>query len=62
MTIRLLTSGYWHARWPGGFAQWRVGSYPAREDFFQPEWTYSESRAAELNRRAALAATQEGKP
>ena len=47
MHIKQLSSGYWLAWWNSEvWAQWR-GSAPMREDFFHPEYAYSEARVEE---------------
>ena len=60
MTVKRLASGYWYARWSHQeWAQWREGRYPQREDFFHPEWSYSDARATEAYKAAASAAAEE---
>lgn len=49
-SVQRLDSGYWLVRWDReNWAQFR-GTYPRYEDFFHPEWSYSEARVNEAAR------------
>lgn len=44
MILKRLESGYWYARWGREqWAQWPQGRDPTRDDFFNPEWTFTPS-------------------
>lgn len=48
MTIELLSTGYFLARWHAeAFAQWPKDRELRREDFFNPDWTFTEARQRE---------------
>jgi len=48
-TLMKLSTGYWLARWDReNWAQWPVDRSVRREDFFHPEFSYSDRRVAEI--------------
>mgnify|MGYP001570040167 CR=1 FL=1 len=58
MIMRLLDSGYWHARWSDqAWAQWPKWRAIERKDFFQPDWSCTRERLTEI--AVALDAAQE---
>ena len=44
MTLKKLSSGYFHLSFPGGFAQWPDNREVTRDDVFQPDWNWDRVR------------------
>lgn len=59
MKLRLLESGYWHARWTSEiWAQWPSHRTLTAEDFFHPAWTATPERIREAMNRVSPPAAQ----
>lgn len=59
MTLKMLDSGYWFARWNGEvWAQWPRGRECRYDDFFHPSFSASDARINEANRRAVSTCAQ----